>query len=507
MISQEKIVVRPAFDGAESRKQPNLKISPQSPDQGMAFWQVPMVSDAMIDPNQRAPLAQELERLGEFLPTLCWIAHADGSIFWYNQRWHEYCGSTSEEMEGWGWTSMHDPKLLPEVIRRWTAAIEAGLPFEMTFPLRGADNRYRTFLTRAIPVRNANQQIMRWFGTNTEIGGQIRAERALEATEAKYEVLTNAMPQMVWSTLPDGYHDYYNDKWYEFTGTPTGSTDGDGWRDMFHPEDQDRAHARWQHSLETGENYEIEYRLRHSSGAYRWVLGRAQPVRSGSGEITRWIGTCTDIDDAKRASEQNELLSRELSHRIKNIFAVISGLISLTANRAHETKPALTALLGRISALGRAHDFARPHSPHSQPMTALGTLHGLLGELLSPYGDSERTRVVIHGDDTPIDDRSATPIALVIHELATNSAKYGALSALDGVVDIDIARQDDDLCITWLERGGPPVSGEPTRRGFGTELAELSITRQLGGSIDKDWNRDGLKVTICVKPTRLNRSD
>ena len=162
----------------------------------------------------------------------------------------------------------------------------------------------------------------------------MRAEEALLITSAKYEVLTNAMPQMVWSTLPDGFHDYYNDKWYEFTGVPYGSTDGEGWNEMFHPDDRERAWERWRHSLATGEDYEIEYRLRHHSGSYRWVLGRAQPVRSESGEIARWIGTCTDIDDAKRAAEKNELLSKELSHRIKNIFAVISGLISLTANRA-----------------------------------------------------------------------------------------------------------------------------------------------------------------------------
>ena len=144
------------------------------------------------------------------------------------------------------------------------------------------------------------------------------------------------MPQIIWSTLPDGYHDYYNRGWYEFTGVPQGSTDGEGWNGMFHPDDQPRAWERWSHSLATGEPYEIEYRLRHHSGEYRWTLGRAAPLRNEAGEIVRWIGTCTDIDQGKRQAEENEVLSRELSHRIKNIFAVIAGLIGLSSRSIHK---------------------------------------------------------------------------------------------------------------------------------------------------------------------------
>jgi PAS domain S-box-containing protein len=102
-------------------------------------------------------------------------------------------------------------------------------------------------------------------------------ERQLFESEAKFQAIANSVDQMIWSTLPDGFHDYFNDRWYEFTGVPAGSTDGEGWNGIFHPDDQERAWERWRHSLSTGENYEIEYRLRHRSGDYRWVLGRAQP--------------------------------------------------------------------------------------------------------------------------------------------------------------------------------------------------------------------------------------
>lgn len=143
-----------------------------------------------------------------------------------------------------------------------------------------------------------------------DIQERAKAEKALRESEALFRTMANAMPQIVWSTRADGYHDYFNDRWYEFTGVPQGSTDGEEWIGLFHPDDWDRTMKVWRHSLETGEPYEIEYRVRHRSGEYRWTLGRALPVRDEKGEIFRWMGTCTDIhehklaQDALRRSEQ-----------------------------------------------------------------------------------------------------------------------------------------------------------------------------------------------------------
>ena len=335
--------------------------------------------------------------------------------------------------------------------------------------------------------------------------GQISADAVFQASEASFAILTDAMPQMVWSTLPDGYHDYYNARWYEFTGMPVGSTDGEAWNGLFHPDDQDRAWAMWRHSLATGDPYEIEYRLRHHSGTFRWTLGRALPVRGSQGEITRWIGTCTDIDETKRIADLNALLSRELSHRIKNIFAIISGLINLTRRVAGGPRPELVELAQRVAALGRAHEFARPHSEQSAPRMPRGTLRGLIGQILEPYAFSQFDRIVIAGDDVAIDDRGATPIALVLHELATNAAKYGALLVEHGEVKITIQRSGDDLMIDWSERNGPYLSGLPGTTGFGTRLAELSVERQLGGTIERTWHPEGLHVRIGLQCSRLHR--
>ena len=333
----------------------------------------------------------------------------------------------------------------------------------------------------------------------------VSARNALRDSDVSFRAMADALPQMVWSTLPDGFHDYYNLRWYEFTGVPAGSTDGEAWNGMFHPDDQGRAWAIWRHCLETGEPYEIDYRLRHCSGDYRWTIGRALPVRDGEGTIIRWIGTCTDIHETKLVAEQNEILSRELSHRIKNIFAVIAGLVSLSSRQSPGHEDFATSLKQRISALGRAHEFVRPHSDESRPDDLPESLHGIIRQILEPYPALSESKMTVSGDDFKVDDRGATPIALVIHELATNAAKYGALSSSDGTVEIRTTSVGDELKIEWLESGGPALGGEPVRSGFGTKLMELSVVNQLGGTFGRDWRPEGLAATIVVQRKRIAR--
>lgn len=322
--------------------------------------------------------------------------------------------------------------------------------------------------------------------------------------QVTFQQFANAMPQMVWSTLPDGSHDYYNAQWYAFTGAPVASTDGDGWNDLFHPDDQERAWLRWQHSLSSGEPYEIEYRLRHQSGGYRWTLGRALPIRNSQGAIIRWVGTCTDIHEHKLTAQLNEILSRELSHRIKNIFAVINGIVGISAHQLPETGDFAHQLQARIAALGRAHDYVRPHSEGSAPHEGPRKLSILLRQLMQPYPALDEGRIVIVGDDFEVDDQGATPVGLAFHELATNSVKYGALAVADGHVSIKISTRGGAVDIVWEESGGPPVV-PPKQTGFGTELTEIAITSQLGGTIDRKWDESGLRVEICILAKRLCR--
>ncbi|MBU2339856.1 MAG: PAS domain S-box protein, partial [Alphaproteobacteria bacterium] len=160
---------------------------------------------------------------------------------------------------------------------------------------------HRDDIVRA--VRSALKARQRQFEARARMEELRDSQIKLRKSERKFHAIANSIDQMIWSTRPDGYHDYYNDRWYEYTGVAPGSTDGERWEGLFHPEDQPRAWERWTRSLETGVPYEIEYRLRHRSGEYRWVLGKAQPVRDEDGQITRWYGSCTEIDEQVRIRE------------------------------------------------------------------------------------------------------------------------------------------------------------------------------------------------------------
>ncbi|RDE06148.1 PAS domain S-box protein [Sphingomonas aracearum] len=319
-------------------------------------------------------------------------------------------------------------------------------------------------------------------------------QRALSESHERFRVLADTMPQMVWSTRPDGYHDYYNARWYEFTGMPEGSTDGVEWNGMFHPDDQERAWALWRHSLETGELYQIEYRLRRADGQYRWTLGRALPLRDEAGEITRWFGTCTEIHETKTASEERALVTQELRHRIKNILAVVTSLIGLTARSRPELRDASADLIERVAALGRAHDFVRTPGASSADASH-DSLHALLGELLRPYSTGGENRITVSGDDVPIAAHEVTPMALLFHELATNAAKYGGLAETGRGVTIAIKDRGDATVIRWHEAAGEPVR-PPQGSGFGSKLIDLSAVRQLRGQLERDWRPEGLQVTV-----------
>ncbi len=176
------------------------------------------------------------------------------------------------------------------------------------------------------------------------------AVAALRESEEKFRAIANSIDQMVWSTLPDGFHDYYNERWYDFTGVPHGSTDGEAWNGMFHPDDQQRAWTAWAHSLATGDPYRIEYRLRHRSGDYRWVLGSALPVRDAAGRIVRWFGTCTDIEEIIAAREVLARSRRDLED------AVIERTEQLMAAEAQLRQAQKMEAVGQLTG-GIAHDF------------------------------------------------------------------------------------------------------------------------------------------------------
>jgi PAS domain S-box-containing protein len=197
-------------------------------------------------------------------------------------------------------------------------------------PDDAVEERFLDFVYQ--PIFNQDGTVSGIFVQGHDVTDHRRVENALRESEERFRAIANSVDQLIWATRPDGFHDYYNQRWYEYTGVPEGSTHGSAWNGLFHPDDREHAWKTWRQSLETGEPYHIEYRLRHHSGQFRWVLGRAQPVRDEEGRITRWYGTCTDIHDLKQAQEELQA-SRERAVRSEE---ETSRLAAMLAERVSE---------------------------------------------------------------------------------------------------------------------------------------------------------------------------
>ncbi|KLI64569.1 PAS domain-containing protein [Aurantiacibacter marinus] len=327
----------------------------------------------------------------------------------------------------------------------------------------------------------------------------ITATREIEERDERLRRVIEGVPQIAWSADADGNFDYFNARWEELIGSKPPKV-AEEWRQYVHPDDAENTFNGWYAAAEEGTDFEAEYRMLHADGKYRWVLSLGVPTAETAGEPLRWFGTITDIHETKQALEERDMLTNELSHRIKNIFAVVISLATLKVRKTPEHEPFARELTGVLRALGRAHEFVHPGAGIVQEK-----LQGLLQALFAPYnGDDDEPRVAISGVDADISPRAATPLALVFHELATNSAKYGALSADEGHVTLAVEDRGDELAILWTENGGPPPQ-DTGKTGFGSRLVEMSVRGQLEGAWERRFDKSGLVVALTVSKEAMAR--
>jgi PAS domain S-box-containing protein len=260
-------------------------------------------------------------------------------------------------------------------------------------------------------------------------------------------------------------------------------------RALVHPDDWLELQMAVQRLVNEREPAQAEFRVRRPGGDIRWCLGSAAPSLDASGKVVRISGVTVDITDRKQAEERQTLLAREVDHRAKNALAVVQSIVRLT--RAPSIEDFISAVEGRIRALSRAHTIL------SLSRWQGADLHGLVEEELAPYRSNDGMRVAASGPHVSLRPAAAQCLALALHELVTNAAKYGALSVDAGRVEMQWSLASGDLELDWIETGGPPAK-TPSAPGFGTRIIKASIEGQLGGKTNFQWRPEGVCCSLSV---------
>jgi PAS domain S-box-containing protein len=262
---------------------------------------------------------------------------------------------------------------------------------------------------------------------------------------------------------------------------------------MIHPDDREKNTLAA--IVDAGESrFQVEFRIVRPSGEVRWCYGAGIITRDAEGKPVRMNGVTVDITDRKRAEERQVLLAREVDHRAKNTLAVVLSVLRLT--KAPTTKDFIATVEGRVHALAATHNLL------SATRWEGADLGKIVEEEMAPYHANHRQRVITSGPAVVLLPATAQAVALALHELATNAAKYGALSTETGTLSVVWRADGNALVLDWTETGGPSTA-EPARLGFGLTIVRSSIEAQFRGGVSYDWRREGLRCTLSIPAAQI----
>jgi PAS domain S-box-containing protein len=442
------------------------------------------------------PLA-EFRLLADNIPTLCWIGNGDGYIVWYNRRWHEYCGTTAEEMEGWGWQSVHDPELLPKVMERWVKSVATGEPFEMTFPLKGADGVFRPFLTRVQPVRDASGEVVRWFGVNTEISQQVAAEERLQASEERFRRIFEQTSDLVITADLNQLITDCNPAAAEAVGLSRADAIGRRISDFISPDDFNRTTEMLRQKLDRGGTTQYDVRVRSDAGEWlNWEINSGLTFDDNGNPIGLHV-VGRDVTERKRLERHQQLLVSELNHRVKNTLSIVQSLAHQTFRKSPSPAEAIGRFEGRLEALAAAHNLLTRENWDS------ASISEVIAQALAPFCHDGRCD--LRGPQLRLPPKTAVSLTLAVHELATNASKYGALSHNDGRIIVHWTVENEWMELMWREQDGPPVA-PPQTAGFGTRMIKRLLTVEFGGEVELEFAADGVVCRVSAPVPQLDET-
>jgi len=445
---------------------------------------------------------EQLRRLYEAIltntPDLAYVFDLDHRFIYANDVLLKMWGKTRSEAIGknclelgyepWH-AAMHDREI--DQVIATQQPVRGQVPFTGTFGRRIYDYIF-------VPVIGPDGQVEAVAGTTRDITDRVENEEALRASEERFRTLATASFDAVYRMSADWSEMRRLDgkRFIDDTHQPSRAWMGK----YILAEDQPALWEAIEHAIRTKGIFELEHRVLRSDGTVGWTYSRAVPLLDAEGRIVEWFGAASDVTARKDHEQRQKLLLDELNHRVKNTLAIVQSFATQSLRNTGSIAKGREAFEARLIALARAHDVLTRENWEG------AGLREVVAEALSPYLGASPARVTIDGPDLRLSPRAALAFAMALHELATNAAKYGALSNDLGRVQVTWEAAGGDLRMLnfrWAERGGPEVR-KPDRRGFGSRLIERGLSQDLGGEVRLDFDRSGLTCVIRASLAELS---
>lgn len=472
----------------------NLDYSPVRDEHGKILGVLAIVVDTtpwVFAERAQRESESRFRTLADNIAAFAWMADANGNIFWYNKRWFDYTGLPFEDAKQWGWPTRQHPDHVARTMERINRCLTTGEVWEDTFPLKGRDGVYRWFLSRAMPIRDDAGNVIRWFGTNTDITEHL--EEAEKNAQLATIVATSA--DAIISMSSDGIIQSWNPGAEQLFGYSAEEVIGTSEKLLF-PEGAEAEFDEKYRHLRHGEHVLRDTIRRRKDGSLLDVAINVAPMRRPDGRIFGFSAVFRDITERKRVEKHLRMVMRELSHRTKNLLAVIVAMVRQTARTSSDVEVLQSQLIQRLQSLSASHDLLV-----AEDWTG-ASLEELIRAVLQPFTGNSADALECKGLPVFINATAAQNLGLALHELATNAAKYGALSISAGRVHVSWGFEPDDagvrrLVLHWDERNGPRVS-PPTVKGFGHVVIERVVGQALSAKVNYQFNPEGVRWSITM---------
>jgi PAS domain S-box-containing protein len=419
--------------------------------------------------------------IADHTPVMLWVTDETGYCTYLNRSWYEFTGQPAGKGEGFGWLEAVHPDDRPEAERIFLRANDERRAFEIDMRVRRTDGSYRWCIDTAAPRFDGGGRFMGYVGSVLDVDERREALDKIRRSEEQLRALLEQMPiGVAVARMPGGEIFLYNQALENILGHPILSDDKDSY-DRYGGIDEDgkplplEAYPLFRaisfHETVVGD----EMRYRRPDGRIITLLGHAAPIVTDDEQAELAVVTLQDITDRKAAEAHQKLLINELSHRAKNLLAIIQSIAQQSFKGEAAASDSLNRFEGRLGALSAAHGILTKERWEAVPLRRL---------ICDTYTAvrSDDSRLTVDGPHIDLPPKVAVSLAMAVHELATNALKYGSLSNEDGEVLIHWTTKDGRLLLRWEERGGPPVA-TPPRRGFGSRMIERGLAAELGGSV------------------------